>query len=136
MNLYLDDELRPEANISTAFPVSKNKKLSSVILLHGSMDTDVRKMDHNDDGFRDLPLADQLNIANKWLYAADNGTQIRWGWKFVQENRLGGMLDYKNSMRDQMREKWDQPGTLYGSKIRNRGANGYFKIGTPVGPSV
>ena len=48
VNLYLDDELRPEANISTAFPVSKNKKLSSVILLHGSMDTDVRKMDHND----------------------------------------------------------------------------------------
>ena len=136
VNLYLDDELRPEANISTAFPVSKNKKLSSVILLHGSMDTDVRKMDHNDDGFRDLPLADQLNIANKWLYAADNGTQIRWGWKFVQENRLGGMLDYKNSMRDQMREKWDQPGTLYGSKIRNRDANGYFKIGMPVGPSV
>ena len=136
VNLYLDDELRPEANVSTAFPVSKNKKLSSVILLHGSMDTDVRKMDHNDDGFRDLPLADQLNIANKWLYAADNGTQILWGWKFVQENRLGGMLDYKNSMRDQMREKWDQPGTLYGSKIRNRGANGYFKIGTPVGPSV
>lgn len=136
VNLYLDDELRPEANISTAFPVSKNKKLSSVILLHGSMDTDVRKMDHNDDGFRDLPLADQLNIANKWLYAADNGTQIRWGWKFVQENRLGGMLDYKNSMRDEMREKWDQPGTLYGSKIRNRGANGYFKIGMPVGPSV
>ncbi|MCD8274147.1 MAG: TonB-dependent receptor [Alistipes sp.] len=136
VNLYLDDELRPEANISTAFPVSKNKKLSSVILLHGSMDTDVRKMDHNDDGFRDLPLADQFNIANKWLYAADNGTQIRWGWKFVQENRLGGMLDYKNSMRDEMREKWDQPGTLYGSKIRNRGANGYFKIGMPVGPSV
>lgn len=136
VNLYLDDELRPEANISTAFPVSKNKKLSSVILLHGSMDTDVRKMDHNDDGFRDLPLADQLNIANKWLYAADNGTQIRWGWKFVQENRLGGMLDYKNAMRDEMREKWDQPGTLYGSKIRNRGANGYFKIGMPVGPSV
>ena len=25
---------------------------------------------------------------------------------------------------------------LYGSKIRNRGAHGYFKIGTPVGPSV
>ena len=136
VNLYLDDELRPEANVSTAFPVTKDKKLSSVILLHGSMDTDARKMDHNHDGFRDLPKSDQINVANKWLYAADNGTQIRWGWKFVQENRLGGMLDYKNSMRDQMREKWDQPGTLYGSKIRNRGANGYFKIGTPVGPSV
>ena len=141
VNLYLDDELRPEANISTAFPVTKDKKLSSVILLHGSMDTDVRKMDHNDDGFRDLPLSDQINVANKWLYAADNGTQIRWGWKFVQENRLGGMLDYKNSMRGEMEKNWNWKETgadmpLYGSKIRNRGANGYFKIGMPVGPSV
>lgn len=143
VNLYLDDELRPEANISTAFPVSRDKKLSSVILLHGSMDTDVRKMDHNRDGFRDLPKADQINVANKWLYAADNGMQIRWGWKFVQENRLGGMLDYKNTpaMREAMVADWDweQTGTampLYGSHIRNRGANGYFKIGTPIGPSV
>ena len=141
VNLYLDDELRPEANISTAFPVSRDKKLSSVILLHGSMDTDVRKMDHNHDGFRDLPKADLIDVANKWLYAADNGTQVRWGWKFVQENRLGGMYGYKNTaaMREAMSENWKQTGDdmpLYGSHIRNRGANGYFKVGTPLGPSV
>lgn len=136
VNLYLDDELRPEANISTAFPVTRNKKLTSIILLHGSMDTDVRKMDHNHDGFRDLPKADQINIANKWLYAADNGMQVRWGWKFVQENRLGGMMDYTRSMRGKMERDWDKPGTLYGSHILNRGANGYLKIGMPVGPSV
>ncbi len=143
VNLYLDDEVRPEANISTAFPVSRDKKLSSVILLHGSMDTDVRKMDHNHDGFRDLPKADQINVANKWLYAADNGMQVRWGWKFVQENRLGGMLDYKDTkkMREAMRNDWDWQETgkempLYGSHIRNRGANGYFKLGMPVGSAV
>ena len=79
-----------------------------------------------------LQVTFSMTSASCFPYAADNGTQIRWGWKFVQENRLGGMLDYKNSMRDQMREKWDQPGTLYGSKIRNRGANGYFKIGTQM----
>ncbi|MDE5709516.1 MAG: TonB-dependent receptor, partial [Alistipes sp.] len=106
-----------------------------------SMDTDVRKTDHNHDHFRDLPKADQINVANKWLYAADNGTQVRWGWKFVQENRLGGMLGYKNTaaMRDAMRADWDKTGApmpLYGSHIRNRGANGYFKLGTPLGPSV
>ena len=143
VNLYLDDELRPEANVSTAFPVTKDKKLSSVILLHGSMDTDARKMDHNHDGFRDLPKSDQINVANKWLYAADNGTQIRWGWKFVQENRLGGMLDYKNTrtMREAMEKDWDwragdKKMPLYGSHIRNRNANGYFKVGMPVGPAV
>lgn len=143
VNLYLDDELRPEANVSTAFPVSRDKKLSSVILLHGSGDTDVRKMDHNHDGFRDLPRSAQFNVANKWLYAADNGTQVRWGWKFVQESRLGGMLDYRNTdaMREAMFRDWDwqTEGTrmpLYGSHIRNRNVNGYFKVGMPVGPSV
>ena len=143
VNLYLDDELRPEANVSTAFPVTKDKKLSSVILLHGSMDTDARKMDHNHDGFRDLPKSDQINVANKWLYAADNGTQVRWGWKFGQENRRGGMLDYNNTrtMREAMEKDWDwragdKKMPLYGSHIRNRNANGYFKVGMPVGPAV
>lgn len=138
VNLYLDDELRPEVNLSSAFPVTRDQKLTSIVLLHGSMDTDVRKMDHNRDGFRDLPKADQLNIANKWLYTADNGMQIRWGWKFVQENRLGGMYGYKNnaSMREAMLHDWDKPGTLYGSHLRNRNANGYLKIGMPVGAAV
>lgn len=143
VNLYLDDELRPEANISTAFPVSRNGKLSSVLLFHGSADTDVRKMDHNGDGFRDLPRSAQFNVANKWLYAADNGMQIRWGWKYVEESRLGGMLDYRNtrSMREAMAREWDWERTggtmpLYGSHIRNRNANGYFKLGMPVGASV
>ncbi len=136
LNLYLDDELRPEINLSSAFPVTKDQKLTSILLLHGSMDTDARKMDHNHDGFRDLPKSDQINIANKWLYSADNGMQIRWGWKFVQENRLGGMYGYKKSMRDEMLSDWDKPGTLYGSHIRNRNANGYLKIGMPVGAAV
>ena len=143
VNLYLDDELRPEANISSAFPLTKDKKLSTVILLHGSLDTDVRKMDHNHDGFRDLPKSDQMNFANKWLYSADNGAQIRWGWKFVQENRLGGMLGYEDnaSMRDAMAEDWDwlsqgEPMPLYGSHIRNRNVNAYFKAGFPVGAAV
>ena len=143
VNLYLDDELRPEANISTAFPVSRDGKLSSVLLLHGSADTDVRKMDHNGDGFRDLPRSAQFNVANKWLYAADNGMQILWGWKYVEESRLGGMLDYRNtrSMREAMAREWDWERTggtmpLYGSHIRNRNANGYFKLGMPVGASV
>lgn len=143
VNLYLDDELRTEANVTTALPVTRDKKLSTILLLHGSTDTRVRKMDHNDDGFRDLPLSNQINVANKWLYAADNGTQIRWGWKFVQENRLGGMLDYRNTdaMREAMLRDWDwmqtdRPMPLYGSNIRNRNINGYFKLGMPVGPSV
>lgn len=131
VNLFLNDELRPEVNISSALPVTKDKKLSTVILFHGSADTDLNVMDHNGDGFRDMPSSAQYNIANRWLYAADNGTQIRWGVKLLQEDRLGGDLDYTESMYSTMYED-----NIYGSKIENRGANGYLKVGTPLGPAV
>lgn len=136
VNLYIDDELRTEANITSAIPVTKDKKLSTILLLHGSIDNDIRKMDHNNDGFRDLPKANQINFANKWLYTADNGAQVRWGFKLLQEERLGGMYDYKKSMRDEMYKGENNPDNIYGSFIRNRGANAYFKIGMPVGRAV
>ena len=92
-------------------------------------------MDHNDDGFLDLPKSNQINVANRWLYAADNGLQVRWGWKYVRENRLGGMADYRKSLYDQMLQSVTTDKPLYGSEIRNRGANAYFKLGMPVGPA-
>ena len=129
VNLYFDSELRPEANISTALPVTADGKLTTVILLHGSMDT--RSWDENNDGFRDLPQARQANIANRWVYAADNGLQLRWGWKFLAEDRLGGMTGYRDNLRSQMLAQ-----NLYGSQLNNTYANGYIKLGIPVGPAV
>lgn len=143
VNLYLDDQLRPEVNLSSAFPVTKDKKLSSIILFHGSADTDVREMDHNHDRFCDQPETNLLSLANRWVYAADNGIQIRWGFKLLQENRLGGMLDYKDrdANREAMADRWNwkEEGLampLYGSHIRNREAGAYLKIGMPVGAAV
>ncbi len=129
VNLYFDSELRPEFNISTALPVTRDKRLSTVILAHGSMDT--HSMDQNSDGFRDLPLARQINFANKWLYQSNRGAQLRWGWKLLGEDRLGGMKDFERSMRNQMVDKG-----IYGSNITNTYANGYVKFGMPVGVGV
>ena len=39
VNLYFDDELKPELNLSTALPVTRDKKLTTIVLAHGSMDT-------------------------------------------------------------------------------------------------
>lgn len=77
-----------------------------------------------------------MHVANRWLYAADNGLQLRWGFKATAENRLGGSMDYRNSMRDRLREIALDDGALYGSQIRNRGFNGYVKLGMPVGAAV
>ncbi len=130
LNLYFDNELKPEVNIAMPFAFDKQKKLTTNILLHYSGDT--QPMDHNGDGFRDLPMAQQFNIANRWLYQADGGTQWRWGWRFVNENRVGGDMEYSPERYDQMVSEKQ----IYGSEIKNRGLNAYFKVGKPVGAAV
>lgn len=132
LNLYLDSELRPEINISSAIPLTADKRLSTVILAHGSMDT--RRYDDNCDGFVDIPRSLQINVANKWLYQTFGGTQIRWGWKVVDEKRQGGQMDYRESMRESIWQSVTTDSPLYGSKIHNRDINAYMKVGIPIGP--
>ena len=141
LNVYFDSELKPEVNLSSAIPVTKDKRLSTVILAHGSMDT--KSYDHNGDGFRDLPLSRQFDIANRWLYQADNGMQVRWGMKYINDYRLGGQMDYRKKMKNEMLHWIDesQPDHYnhnrpYGSEVKNEEVNAYFKLGMPVGKSV
>ncbi len=131
LNLFINNELRPEINISTAQPVTKDGKLSTVVMFHGSADTDIVEMDHNGDGFRDMPSSQLWALANRWSYIAESGAQLRWGFKVLQDSRLGGDTEYEESMRDDM-----YTNNIYGSYIRNRGANGYVKFGMPVGRAV
>ncbi len=129
LNLYFDSELRPEINVSSAIPLTKDKSLSTVIMAHGSLDTATHDM--NEDGFADMPKANQINVANKWLWQNAGGVQLRWGWKVVNENRTGGQMGYKKDMYDEMMA--NPLGTPYGSKIHNRNINAYAKLGIPVG---
>ncbi|MFI3306353.1 MAG: TonB-dependent receptor [Rikenellaceae bacterium] len=131
LNLYLNDELRTEANISTALPVGSSGKLSTLVMLHLSGDTDIREIDHNGDNFRDMAAAQQYNIANRWSYLASSGIQLRWGVKLVEEDRLGGMYSFDPNRRETM-----VADGIYGSQIQNRGATTYFKIGAPVGAAL
>ena len=130
LNLYFDSELRPEINLSSAIPLTKDKSLSTVILLHGSM----HPMSHDDNGdsFVDMPKSHQINVANKWLWQTPEGIQLRWGWKYLQENRLGGQHGYTKDLYEQMMQ--DPLNNLYGSNIYNENANAYIKLGLPVGP--
>ena len=138
VNIYFDNELKPEVNLSTALPVTKDKRLSTVILAHASVDT--KDYDHNGDGYRDLPMARQFNIANRWLYQGESGIQIRWGAKYVNDNRTGGQMAFKKGLQSDKDGKpwydwWREEG-LYGSVVANQEANAYFKMGKPVGASI
>ena len=135
LNVYLDTHLKPEVNISTAQPVTKDKRLSTVVLAHASMDT--MEHDGNGDGYRDMPMMRQFNIANRWLYQAENGMQVRWGVKYLNDYRVGGQMGYKPSMRkgEKWREKWRDK-NIYGSEVKNQEVNAYFKLGKPVGEAL
>ena len=136
LNVYLDTHLKPEINLSTAQPVTKDKRLSTVVLAHASMDT--MEHDGNKDGYRDMPMMRQFNLANRWLYQAENGMQVRWGAKYLNDYRVGGQMGYnpkKMHQGEDWREKWHTE-NIYGSEVKNQEANAYFKLGKPVGEAV
>ncbi len=140
LNLYLDTHLKPEINLSSAMPVSKDKRLSTVILAHGAYST--MEHDENNDLFRDTPLARTASLANRWLYQAENGMQIRWGAKYLYDHRIGGQMGYTPKMHndnyfngESWRKAW-HTNNIYGSEVHNQEANAYFKIGMPVGEAV
>lgn len=153
VNLYLDDMLRPEINLTSAIHFKEDKSLSTIIMAHGSLDTEwreMRAMDKNHDGFRDLPRTRQLDIANRWLWLAPNGMQLRWGAKFTTEDRLGGQLDFEQKQGEQEREEVlryisddtsslptsFRPMTSYGSRATNHDASTYLKAAMPLRHTV
>ena len=94
----------------------------------------------NQDGFLDEPKMLQFNVANRWLYMADNGVQVRFGVRAIQDTRHGGQMlqiDGKHVMYDKDDYTADplspeakiQP---WGSDIINRSLNGYVKVGVPL----
>ena len=140
LNVYLDTHLKPEINLSSAMPVTKDKRLSTVILAHAAYGT--MEHDGNKDGYRDTPLARTATIANRWLYQAENGMQVRWGAKYLYDHRIGGQMGYKPQMHndkyfngESWRKAW-HTNKIYGSEVNNQEANAYFKIGMPVGEAV
>lgn len=120
VNLFLSSALRTEANIVSSLQL--NNKWSTVILGHVSNDPATH--DGNNDGFRDEPQSLQFNISNRWLYMAENGTQIRFGFKALSDDRLAGQMDFSRD-NERTTQSW-------GSNIKNSGFNGYAKAGFPL----
>jgi len=120
VNLFMSDKLRAEANVASSLQL--NEKWSTVILGHFS--TDPMGHDGNHDGFKDDPLTTQINFSNRWLYTPSNGMQLRFGMRVLNDDRIAGMNDFKKGS--------EVSSTLWGSEIKNKGINGYMKLGIPL----
>ena len=120
LNLFLSNTLRTEATVASSLQL--NNKWSTVMLGHFS--TDPKGHDGNHDGFKDEPVSMQFNVSNRWLYLAENGMQIRFGFKALSDDRVAGMNEFKKGM--------DITPNLWGSEIKNTGLNTFLKVGIPL----
>ena len=134
INAAVMSDSKMDFNIASSLQMGYN--WSTVILGHVS--GNLYTHDMNSDGFLDEPMMLQFNLANRWLYQADNGIQVRFGVRALQDARLGGQVlkdadgreviyDYK-SYTLQNTDNVDP----WGSDIFNRSVNGYVKVGVPL----
>ena len=127
VNLFFANSLRTEANVVSSLQL--NRKWSTALFAHFS--TDPQPHDGNHDGFLDEPLTFQYNLANRWLYFADNGLQWRFGVRALSETRETGQKEH-NTTYDPLFLPIGLPSPLWKSNIKNQGVNIYSKVGIPL----
>lgn len=93
VNMYFNNFGRSEANLNIAQKL-KNEKWSYAVLSHGSLLKS--EIDHNDDGFRDLPRYHQVNLLNRWKYSGGR-LMAQFGGRFLTEDRVGGQKGFKDN---------------------------------------
>ena len=93
INLFANDKQRYELN--TNFSHKFNDNLSTMLLVHAD---DYRKpFDRNKDNFMDMPKMNNISLMNRWDFVKSQRLNSHFGIKYMQENRQGGTMDYKES---------------------------------------
>lgn len=111
------NDTKTDLNVVSALQFDEMQTWSTVLM--GHIDGNFKTMDMNGDGFADDPQ--QLNIAlsNRWLYFGQDGTQVRFGVRAIQDHRLGGQMEELGAGR-------------WMADIANRSLGTYVKAGTPL----
>jgi hypothetical protein len=126
VNLYMDNDLHYEGNITASAPVAKN--LWTGLLLSGMLGTAVH--DENGDNFLDMPKMKYVNAYNRWFYLNDEkGIQSRTGVKFLYEDRKAG----QDSLCHLKHNIPLEGVTLWESFITNKNFTAYNKTGLALG---
>ena len=134
INAAVMSDSKMDFNIASSLQMGYN--WSTVILGHVS--GNLYTHDMNSDGFLDEPMMLQFNLANRWLYQADNGIQVRFGVRALQDARLGGQVlkdaDGREVIYDYKSYTLHNTDNVdpWGSDIFNRSINGYVKVGVPL----
>ncbi|MGN0235770.1 MAG: TonB-dependent receptor domain-containing protein [Paludibacteraceae bacterium] len=120
VNLYLNTELMAEINATGGWDI--NDKVSTGVLLNAK-DMEL-EMDHNHDGFADMPRNRNLNLLNRWyIKSGDYTGQVLV--RTLYDQRLGGTLSSLNAQLSTLNAAQSYPIDLRTRRIDGFVKNGY-----------
>ena len=119
VNGYANKNGRYEIN--THFNKKLTDKWSTGLYVHGNKRT--QKEDGNEDGYLDAPLADQINVMNRWQYQdPENGWVSFFNVRFLNDEKQVGQVDFDPSTDKFTTNAW-------GSEIDTRRFDTSLKLG-------
>ncbi len=119
LNTYANLNGRLELNMQ--FSQKLSDKWSNSLFIHGNRRT--VKVDKNNDNFLDIPLAEQINIMNRWQYTdAKNGFVSFINFRYLKDDKQTGERDF-NPLTDRLTTN------RYGSEINTERFDTSAKIG-------
>ncbi len=117
VNFYANQGGRVEANLHLQQKISEST--TTLLLVHGSM----RKLnnDRNKDLFLDMPLAEQINVLNRWKYASGDW-RVQVGAQYVNDKKNAGQFENKNqgyqvALNTQKTDVWTKIGYLFPNNV-------------------
>lgn len=118
-NIYANDFGRTDVNLNLT--QKTGTKWSTTLLLHNDYFNN-KKLDFNNDGFRDLPTGNLFSAVNRWSYDNSKGLMTQFGIKFLGDKKTGGQVAY-NPTKDKFTTN------NYGLEINTKRIEGFGKIG-------
>ncbi len=118
-NIYVNDYGKTDLNLNLATRLSKNWWTG--LLLHDDFFSN-KKLDFNNDGFRDLPTGNAFSLVNRYKFDNSRGTLIQFGFKILNDKRTGGEVNFDP-------DKDKNTFNRYGLGINTERYEGFAKIG-------
>lgn len=91
LNAY--SSLNGRLELNTHFKQKVSEKWNTSFFIHGNLRN--AKVDKNEDNFLDIPLAEQINIMNRWQYTdATNGWVSFINFRYLKDDKRTGEVDF------------------------------------------
>ena len=113
--------LNGRLELNTHFNQKVNEKWQTGLYVHGNIRTE--KFDKNDDNFLDTPLAEQINIMNRWQYINNETGWVTFlTFRYLNDRKQTGELNFNPD-----RNKGSN--TIWGSEIKTKRFDFSGKVG-------